>query len=297
MIFIIYINDLPIQFTRHSVHLYADDTAITVSNADPDVIEFELNSCLRKVNAWFAKNRLTLNLKKSKVMYFGTQKQLERCANCVIKHRGTEIEKVDSYKYLGIVLDSRLSFSEHVTYVRNKTIAKIRVLGGVRSFMDQSTACMLYKSLVLPLFDYNDYVYDSLSTKDQLTLQRLQNTCVRNILKADWMTPSSIMHDELKLLKLDKRRGYHTGCEMYKIVQEESVPQLTTKFTYVTSVHDRNTRSADTEALYQPRVRLEKCKDNFTYRGHTVWTNLPSHLKSAENYKHFKNNLYSYYLD
>ena len=93
---------------------------------------------------------LTLNFKKSKVRYFCTRRHLDRCADLIVQHRGKELECVDSYRYLGIVLDSRLSFSKHVTYVRNKTIAKIRVLGGVCSFMDQTTATMLYKTLVLP---------------------------------------------------------------------------------------------------------------------------------------------------
>ena len=267
LLFIVYINDLPLQFPNHSIHLYADDTAITVSNVDPRIIEQQLNLCLRIVNKWFAKDKLTLNFKKSKVMYFGTRRQLEQCTDLIVQHPGKELECVDSYKYLGIVPDSQLSFSEHVKHVRNKTIAKIRVLGGVRSFMDQSTATMLFKTLVLPRFHYNDFIYDCLNSRDQLTLQRLQNTCARNILKAEWMTPSALMHKELNLLKLTERRDFHTSCEMYKIVHQESIPQLVSKFTYVSDVYTRSTRSSTNDALYQPMVNLEICKNNFVYRG------------------------------
>ena len=39
LLFIVYINDLPHQLPNHSIHLYADDTAITVSNADPKLLK------------------------------------------------------------------------------------------------------------------------------------------------------------------------------------------------------------------------------------------------------------------
>ena len=64
---------------------------------------------------------------------------------------------------------------------------------------------MLFETLIAPLFDYCDYVSDSLSVKDQYTLQKLPNCYLRNILMADWMTPNKQLHDELDFLKLDKK--------------------------------------------------------------------------------------------
>ena len=259
-----------------------------MSDTDPKVIQTELNHCLKVVFKWFATNKLTLNVNKSKVMYFGTKRQLDMCTDLIIRHRGKELEKVDSYKYLGVVLDSQLSFSDHVTHIRNKTVAKIRVLGGVRGFMDQSTAHMLYKTLVQPLFDYNDYIFENLSYRDQYSLQKLQNTCFRNVLKTGWMTPSSQMHSELKQLKLSDRRFFHTCCEMYKAVNLETPPIIAHKFQRVCDIHDRHTRTVSLNALYQPKVKLELCKNNFTYRGVMNWSSLPQYIKNAGNMACFK---------
>ncbi len=87
-------------------------------------------------------------------MFFGSIHQLSKCVDCKVTLRGMELEVVNVYKYLGVKLDSRLSFAEHISYVQSKTIPKIRVLGGIRPLLDKETALMLYKTLVLPLFDY-----------------------------------------------------------------------------------------------------------------------------------------------
>ncbi len=221
-------------------------------------------------------------------MYFGTKKQLEMCTDLIIQHRGKELVTVDSFKYLGLVLDSRLSFSDHVSHIRNKTIAKIRVLGGVRGFMDQSTAHMLYKTLVQPLFDYNDYIIGKLNYRDRYTLQKLQNTCFRNILRTGWMTPSSVMQSELKQLKLVDRRFYHSCCEMYKAIVMRVPAILADKFQFVNEIHDRVTRGSCTNALYQPKVKLELAKNNFTYRGVMYWSALPYHIRNATSLDNFK---------
>ena len=64
------------------------------------------------------------------------------------------VDQVDTFKYLGVKLDPKLSFSHHVNYIKSKTISKIKILKRVRSLIDRDTSITLYKSLILPHFDY-----------------------------------------------------------------------------------------------------------------------------------------------
>ena len=297
LLFSVYINDLPLQIMHATVHLYADDTAITVSNANPNIISELLCRNLERVSNWFLKNKLTLNVKKSKVMFFGNSHQLEKCENCKVSIRGMELENVSVYKYLGVKLDSRLSFSEHTSYVQSKTIPKIRVLGSIRPLLDKDTALMLYKTLVLPLFDYGDFIFDTLTQQDKSKLQKLQNCSMRSILKAEWMTPSSFMHNELQLLTLDNRRKYHTACEMHKIYYKYAPVSITDKFKSVNEIHNRTTRSAVRNDIYIPRCRTNFGQKNFMVRGPSVWGNIPIDIRSIFDKQEFKNVLYSYLLN
>ena len=60
------------------------------------------------------------------------------------------------------MLDSSLSFDDHVKYLNGKLYAKIKLLGRVRTLLDQSTALTVCKTSILPVVDYCDYIYEKL---------------------------------------------------------------------------------------------------------------------------------------
>ena len=128
LLFSLYVNDLPGIIQDGFISLYADDTAICVSDSDPMQVQYKLETKLALVQQWYQKNKLPLNLSKTSLMFFGTSFQLQQSSNVRVKVGSTEILRVDNYKYLGIKLDSRLTFSDHIAYIKGKTLAKINSL-------------------------------------------------------------------------------------------------------------------------------------------------------------------------
>ena len=110
---------------------------------------------------------------------------------------GDKIESVQKFKYLGVILDPTLSFTEHVEYIRNKVIPRLKMLEKTRCMVDKDTSLKLYKSLITPLFDYCSVVYDCLSARDTDRLQKIQNCALRIILKMDRRTHIKDMHEEV----------------------------------------------------------------------------------------------------
>ena len=94
------------------ISLYADDTAICVSDSDPTRLQDKLMDQLLTVKGWYQCNKLSLNLDKTKVMIFGTPGTLMKMSDVNLPN----IEKVDCFKYLGLKLDSQLNFSAHHSY-------------------------------------------------------------------------------------------------------------------------------------------------------------------------------------
>ena len=90
-----------------------------------------------------------MNLTKTTVRFFGTSSRLPRVEEADIVRKNTKVEYVQSYKYLGVTLDSRLTFGKPMEAIRQKAFPKIRTLGCIRSFIDKETIVHLYKSLVL----------------------------------------------------------------------------------------------------------------------------------------------------
>ncbi len=72
---------------------------------------------LNEVFNWFKVNRLSLNCAKSKIFCFGTAHQLKKCDSLVVECDGVQLEQDSSYKYLGVMVDSKLSFKDNAEYI------------------------------------------------------------------------------------------------------------------------------------------------------------------------------------
>ena len=151
-------------------------------------------------------------------MIFGTHQSLPRTELIEVKYNGIAVEHVTRFKYLGIVLDPRLSYTRHVDHIRSKTFSKIKVLSRVRNIVDLPTGIMLYKTLILPIFYYNDYVYDAVSDRDSYGLQKLQNCSQRILTRSDRYTSVHAMHRQLEMPWLDERHKTNTAKYMDKCV-------------------------------------------------------------------------------
>ena len=67
---------------------------------------------------------------------------------------GEPVEQVDSFKYLGVILDEKLSFTEHVTAVQKKSRQRLHVLRKLRAFYVDPLLLRLYRSIIEPLLTY-----------------------------------------------------------------------------------------------------------------------------------------------
>ena len=72
------------------------------------------------------------------------------------------------YKYLGIFLDSHINFDKHMDYVSKITSRKTFLLAKIRNLIDQQTALYIYKSMIMPIFDYGDIIYEGVFKTEDL---------------------------------------------------------------------------------------------------------------------------------
>ncbi len=109
LLFSLYINNLRLQGIQASIIIYADDSVIVFSHTNYIHIQTVLNTELSNRKAWLDKQKLTLNTKKTKVYDIRLTETIEI--------GDEEIERVKSFKYLGIYLDVVLTYKEHVSKV------------------------------------------------------------------------------------------------------------------------------------------------------------------------------------
>ena len=106
LLFLIYINDLPLVSNVFNMVMYADNTTL-FCNVDNNVTEDVINREVLKVYEWLGANKLSLNVAKTKFMVFQTSNRLVRYPNLLIN--GRPIEKVTQFNFLGLILQSNMS--------------------------------------------------------------------------------------------------------------------------------------------------------------------------------------------
>ena len=189
---------------------------------------------------------------------------------------------------IGIMLDSKLRFDKHVTYLQSKIYPKTRTLGRIRNQIGKGTSLYLYNCLINPLFQFNDYIYDHLTTSDKGKLQVLQNTCIRISLKCDKRTPRTELYERSKIKPLDIQRKEHTAIIVYQGINQESTEFINDLFKKSHNQGLRVLRSEINEDISVPRISKEICRGNIRYRGPVVYNKVSTDIRSATSLTSFK---------
>ena len=129
--------------------IYADDTTLYCNFEDFVDCDTEtaINRELQKINLWLQRNKLTLNVDKTKFMIFHKRKKVP---NLSIALNDTTITKVDTFNYLGILLDSNLSWKSHTDMLVLEISRLIGVLHRVNKYFPKSILITIYISLITP---------------------------------------------------------------------------------------------------------------------------------------------------
>ena len=119
LLFIMYINDINLKHNDNvDIYIYADDTSAIIKGLTLLLLEVHVQSFLNELNNFFLDNELLINCKKTKIMLFNPPTIDYRMH---IYLNNTELEQVDSYKFLGFILDNKLNFNLHSDHLVKKT--------------------------------------------------------------------------------------------------------------------------------------------------------------------------------
>lgn len=173
-LFNMYINDICKTSQILRFILFADDTNIFVSGDDLQQLCQIVTLELKRVNKWFKQNKLSLNLSKSKMMIFGNGNSN---AHEAIQIEGVVIERVHEIKFLGVIIDDRITWNSHIKYITTKISRSISVIAKVKNILNIKALHTLYCSLILPYLHYCSVVWGSTykSTLKPIVKKELSN--------------------------------------------------------------------------------------------------------------------------
>ena len=161
------------------------------------------------------------NLKKTKLMLFGTRNMLKSGRKYETRIDGFGLQYVNNFNYLGIKLENTLTYEYHASETIRMVAHKLYLLSKIRKYISIQQAIMIYRSMIVPYFDYGDIFLINVSLKTTDKLQKLQNRALRICLARDGRSNVNDLHNTCNINKLDHRRQVHILNFSYYRAQDD----------------------------------------------------------------------------
>ena len=210
LFFLVYVNDAQHALDDCKIKLYADDTILYQAHVNGKEASMKLQTSIDLFVNWCSVNQLTINIKKTKTMVFGSRQRVKKAGHINIKINNESLKQVPSYKYLGLTLDSTLNYNQHIQSVLRLVLHKLHLLSKLKRYINDNVARCIYKSMLLPYFDYADVIYNKANATLLDKLQRLQNKCLRVCLGQERCFGTEAAHKSAYVPFLKDRRVAHS---------------------------------------------------------------------------------------
>ena len=258
--FNVIINDL--IFNEECVK-YVDDTTVATSNSDP--LDNSLQTATNQLISWCPINGMRINEKKTKEMliYFGHKYPISGIPPVVINDEG--IERVSTYKLLGVIFNDRLTWHDHVQYIVSKASKRIFCISQlVKAGINNKDIIVIYCSIVRSILEYCCEVWHpGLSGQQSRDIERVQKRCLKIIY------PLISYSEALSLCgleRLDDRRKRRV-CDLFSTIKDPGhiLHRLLTPRQHLPCV-----RTAS--AFQLPKVKSSRARRDFI--NHCLFSNL-----------------------
>ena len=274
LLFILYINDISnISHLMHTI-LFADDTTILIESDNVSTALKLMNKELQKLNTWLTANKLSLNISKTHYMVFDRGKEKKDQDSLYLNK--ILIERVKFTKFLGVIIDEKLTWTHHISYIKNKISKGFGIILRARKFFNKSALLKLYNSFVLPYLIYCVEIWGNASEIHILPIITLQKKIVRAITFSPYLAHTEDLFCILKIFPFKKLVIHRIGIQMFKYHKGMVPKSVCELFTLNSSIHSYNTGNKD-------KIRSAYGKHKFMYRNFRfvsvhVWNYLASNI-------------------
>ena len=214
-----------------------------------------LGNELKKLFDWLCANRLSLNSQKTDLILFKPSSRKTEL-RLTVKIGDTKIFPSNTIKYLGVLIDTALTWRPQIEELSKKLTRVVAILSKVRHFVPFNTLKCLYYSLFQSYISYGCLVWGFASTGDLQRLFRIQKQAIRVITFSDFQQPSSKLFADTQILKLADLIEFNKYMFMY----EWKHGKLPSSFNSLFSEKEicKGTRLASHGKLYIPKIRTMK---------------------------------------
>lgn len=301
LLFNCYYNEVSKSLLNAKYCLFADDLAFYLEDTSEVNLIKRLESILDSLNEWCGEMKLSINFNKTKFMVFH-KPQISIDKSIQLKHNNIIIERVNSFKYLGLYLDEKLNYDTHYDHVINKISSALGCINTIRKYITEQMFVIIINAFVLSIIDYGLQIWGCISTTKLNALQNKINNAIKvffypnlsklhskqlwssndpqsnktkaNLRKLNRNIDMNNLLEKCNMLSIEERYHYYMLLEVSKIMKNDfKINSLKVMF----SMQDGNNSLGQRLKTYLCSSTSQK---SFRYRATKAWNELPVKIRN-----------------
>ena len=284
ILFLLYVNNLPNFSAIMQTQLFADDTIVSNKNSQTETLIDSTNVELLKLNDWTYANKLTIHADKTKLLIVSNR--IAAPQNLNIRILGKEIFPSNSCKYLGVFVDNRLTFKDHIKYINSKISRHTGILYKIRDNLPVKARVDYYYAYIYPYLSYNTLIWGGTYDTHLQPLVLQQKRTIRTITNSGFRDHTDPLFKRLKLLKVKDIYKLQLGIFMFHARARGEYPTQTNILT----------RASGTNRALSIPQRLTTAERSVSNAGPNFWNTLPPDIRCINSFKRFKKSLKEHFL-
>ena len=235
---------------------------------------------------------MTFNPDRSKqVQEVIFSRKIKKATHPPLLFNNNNVSQVNSQKHLGVIVDVKLTFEEHLKNVLNKTNKTIGLLRKLSNLLPRQALVTIYKAFIRPFLDYVDVLYDqAFNNSFHAKIESIQYNACLAITGAIRGTSREKIHQELGLESPQLRRWYRKLCLFYKVFKNEHPKYL------FNLIPVRRTPYATRTVGNIPLIKTKHnfFKNSFFPSAIIEWNNLDPNLRNSKSISVFKEKIFNF---
>ena len=234
--------------------------------------------------AWSKTWEISFNPKKCKILHIGSGESSEY----FIKDNNdtlSKIHNVDYEKDLGVIFDTKLNFSKHISTKVKLANRNLGIISKTFTFMDPEMFLTLYKSLVRPHLEYASVIWSPKFKKDKIVIENVQRRATRLVQSLKTLAYKERLI-KLGLPTLEYRRERADLIQTFKLLNniDKTSKEIITR-------RDAAGTRGNCLKLYKKRFNHDVKKHSFSNRVVNLWNSLTDDIVTAPSLNSFKSRL------
>ncbi|MCG7867669.1 MAG: hypothetical protein JAY74_15080 [Candidatus Thiodiazotropha taylori] len=287
LFFLIYVNDIS-EHLLSLTRLFADDSSLYFSASNLNDLEGVINHDLAIISQWAKRWLVTFNPNKTEAMLFSFSLSQTEVPQLIFDN--TSITFVDNHKHLGITLNNKGRWHDHIQNIIKSANKVICIMRRLKFTLSRAALNQIYLSYVRPILEYSSIVWDGCTIQDFNSLEKLQNEAARIVTGLTRSVSLDNLYKECGWAPLSERRKFQKLCFMYKCNNNmlpdyisDLIPPL------VRDVSAYPLRNANDFMTF--RTRTETFRKSCIPSSIVLWNSLDRSVREIGSFEGFRNSL------